>query len=232
MPRWRASPPAGRRHRFREAIEAMRIKAPDAGQPPARGAARGRERRPAAEGVVARGAGEREPARHVGPLLDPHPDRGEHRAAAVPAAEPARRRARHGARPRHAAAGRRGRDRGRLPAARHRHGDPPHRPRGLQPVPGGRQARRPARALLRRAGALADRRRGDARDHRPPPPGRAAHDRGRDRARRRRARHGRGPLADPVRVRPARTSTRCPPPRSRACGSSRARRRRCGSRST
>ena len=35
---------------------------------------------------------------------------------------------------------RRGRDRRRLPAARHRHVDPPHRPRGLQPVPGRRQA--------------------------------------------------------------------------------------------
>ena len=43
---------------------------------------------------------------------------------------------------------------------------------------------------LRRARAIGDRGRGDARDDRPPPPRRPVHDRGRDRARRRRARHG------------------------------------------
>ena len=40
-----------------------------------------------------------------------------------------------------------------------------------------------------------------------------------------------GPLADAVRVRAGRTSTRCPRPRSRASRSSPARRRPCGSRS-
>ena len=90
----------------------------------------------------------------------------------------------------------------------------------------------PARALLRRARALADRRRGDARDHRPPPARRAAHGRGRHRARGGRARHGRGPLADPVRVRPAEHPLAVRRRDRGRADRARARRRPCGSRST
>ena len=59
-----------------------------------------------------------------------------------------------------------------------------------------------AERRLRGARALDHRRRGDARDHRPPPQRRAVHGRGRDRARGRRARHGPRPLAGAVRGRP------------------------------
>ena len=74
----------------REAIEPMQRGGAHARQPQARGAARGRQRRRAAQGLVALAAGDRGPARDVGPLLGAHPDRAEHRAAPVPPAEPAR----------------------------------------------------------------------------------------------------------------------------------------------
>ena len=88
-------------------------------------------------------------------------------------------------------------------AARRRHVDPPRRPRGLQPLPRRAQA---ARAARRRLPGAAERDGGDrrvpARDHRPPPPRRAVHARGRRRPGRRRARHGPGPLAAAGRGRP------------------------------
>ena len=103
----------------------------DAREPPPRGAARGRQRRPAAEGLVARRAGQRRPARDVGPLLDPRPDRAQHRAAALPAAATAGASSRTSSPTTACGPGRGGRDRRRLPVPRHRHGDPPDRPRGL-----------------------------------------------------------------------------------------------------
>ena len=63
-------------------------------QPPARRARRRRQRGRAAQGLVARRRRQRRPAGDVGPLLGPHPDRHEHRAAADAAAVPPRRRAR------------------------------------------------------------------------------------------------------------------------------------------
>ena len=73
--------------------------------------------------------------RHVGPLLGPRPDRAQHRAAHAAAAGQGRGRAGDGHRPRDGPARRRGRGRRRSAAARRRHVDPSHRPRGLQPVP-------------------------------------------------------------------------------------------------
>ena len=110
----------------------MEIRAPDPRQPRLEAlldAANADER---LHGLVAHAAGERRPARHVRPLLGPRPDRAQHRAAAVPAARRARgvepaMVADHG----HGPARRRGRDRRRLPVPRHRHVDPPHRPRGV-----------------------------------------------------------------------------------------------------
>ena len=107
-------------------------------------------------------------------------------------------------RPRHARPRRRGGGRGRRAAARRRHVDPPRRSRGLQPLHGPGPAPVAARRVLRRAGAHGRQRRDPARDHRPPPPRRALHGRGRGGARGRRARHGRGALANPGRGRPVR----------------------------
>src|SRR3954454_6137753 len=53
--------------------------------------------------------------------------------------------------PRQNPARRRGLTRRPLPAPRHRHVDPPRRPRGVQPLPRRRRARRPARGRLRGA---------------------------------------------------------------------------------
>ena len=147
----------------------------DRAQSAARPVPRGRQRQPAAEGPLARRAGQRRAARHERPLVGAPADRAQPRAAPVPAAAPARAevvdRDRLRARPQ----GRRGDDRRRLPAARPRHVDPPHRPRGVQPLPRRRPARRPAREGLRGARADRDRLRDPARDHRPSQ-GRAAAD--------------------------------------------------------
>ena len=78
----------------------------------------------------------------VGPLLGPRPGGAQHRAAAAAAARQGRDRAGDGRRPRDEAARRRGRGRRRRAASRRRHVDPPRRPRGLQPLPGRRPARR------------------------------------------------------------------------------------------
>ena len=126
---------------------------------------------------------------------------------------------------------RRGRDRGRGAAALRRDVDPPHRPRVLLAVHGARQARRPARADLRRAGALDRRRRDDARDHLAPLQGR--------RRSRSRARSCASPTrstwpagARACRSRPAtRTSTRCRRTRSRRSASAPATTRPSASRS-
>ena len=165
------------------------------------------------------------------PLLGPHPDRHEHRAASRAAAVPARDRAEHGRRPRHDRARRGGRDRGRRAVPLRRHVDPPHRPRDLLAVPHRRQARRPAERHLRRARALGRGGRGDARGDLAPLDGQAADRRGHDRPRRRRARHGQGPLARRVRGRAAWTSTRSRPTRSTRSASRPATTRRCASRS-
>ena len=112
------------------------IRAPTRGNRKLEALLRGRQRGPAPARLVVHAAGQRGPARHVGPLLGPHPDRREHRAAAVSAAEPRRRGARDGHHARHERPRRRGGDRGRVPVPRHRHVDPPHRPRAVQPLPG------------------------------------------------------------------------------------------------
>ncbi|CAA9484686.1 MAG: hypothetical protein AVDCRST_MAG45-375, partial [uncultured Solirubrobacterales bacterium] len=169
-------------------------------QSPPRAAARGRQRRRAAQGLVARAGGNGDPPRHVRPLVGPHPDRPQRGSASVPAARAARDRARDGHRPRHARARRRGGDRLRLPVARHRHVDPPRRPRAVQPVPGRRRASRAAGGPLRGARAHDRRLGGAARHHRPPPQRRAADPRGRGGARGGCARPGQGSLAGAVRV--------------------------------
>ena len=154
---------------------------------------------------MARERGQRDaPARDVRPLVGPHPDRREHRAAPGAAAVP-RGRSSRGWWPTTAdeRARRRGRDRRRRAVSLRRHADPPLRPRGLLAVPDRGQARLAAGGHLRGARAVGHRGRGAARDHRPPPPRRPVHDRGRDRARRRRARHGPRALAGAVRGGPA-----------------------------
>ena len=172
-------------------------------QPPARTAARRGQRRRAGQGVVARVRGQRHAAAgDVRPQLGAHPDRAQHRAAARPAAVPPRRDPERDRGLRARRSRRRGRDRGRLPVPLRGDVDPPRRPRALQPVPHRRQARLAAVGGLRGARAVDRRVRGAARDHRPPAQGQPVHDRGRDRARRRRARHGHvgiphDPVADP-----------------------------------
>ena len=84
-----------------------------------------------------------------------------------------------------------------LGMAIHRNG-----PRGDEPLPGRRPAPAPARGALRGARAHHRPGRGAADDHLAPLRRPAALGRGRRRARGRRARHGQGPLADPVRVGP------------------------------
>ena len=168
-----------------------------------RHARRARQRGPAAQGLVARR--ERERRRAHGdqrPLLGAHPDRHEHRPEAPPPAHEARRRAGWSSGLRDDPGRRRGRRRARRPHALHRHGRPPRRPRGLQPLPRRAEDPRAARRDLRGARRDRDRGRGAQCDHEPPRRRQAAHARGRDRPRRRRARHGEGPLADPVRARP------------------------------
>ena len=112
------------------------------------------------------------------------------------------RRAGHGGRLRHDEGGLRGGGRPRLPDALPRHGDPPHRPRGHEPLPRGRPHAAAPGGPLRGAGADDRAGRGAPDDHLPPLRRRAALGRGRRRARGGRARHGQGPLADPVRVGP------------------------------
>ena len=80
--------------------------------------------------------------------------------------------------------------------------DPPARSRGLQPLPRRAEAARAARRDLRRARPHRDRVGGAAGDHQPSRRRAAADDRGGPDPRRRRARHGEGPLAHPVRARP------------------------------
>ena len=184
------------------AIGAIAVHAPSERNPKLAGVPRRRQRRHAAQGVVVRAADHRGPAPDVRPLLDPRPEGDEHRAAAAAAPEPPQRRPGRRDRPRLHAEGRRGgRGRGRAPP-RHRHVDPPHRPRGLQPVPRGAQARHlladvyeePARSIIASEtlhAIIGHRRRGDP----------LTLEAG-DRARGRRARHGAGPLARPVRGEP------------------------------
>ena len=112
-----------------------------------------------------------------------------------------------------------------------RHVRAPARARGLQPLPRRAEAARAARRHLRRARPDGDRLRGAAGDHQPPLRRGAADARGRHPPRRRRARHGAGPVAHRVRARPRRRSTRCPRRRSRRSRSPTARRSRSGSRS-
>jgi len=128
---------------------------------------------------------------------------------------PPRREVRDGGHLRHARRRRRGGDRRRLPAARSRHVDPPHRPRGLQPLPRPAAPRPPAGGL-RRARAHGDRERDRARDHRPPQRRPPAHARSRCRAGGGRAGHGARPLArrdraaaEHARASRPRRSTRC-----------------------
>ena len=187
---------------------------PDRAQPAARPVPGGRERQQAPEGPLARGPGQRRAAGDVRPLVGAPADRPQPRSAPVPAAAPARAESVDGDRLRALAQGRRGGDRGRLPAARPRDVDPPCRPRGVQPAPRRRPARRPARGRLRRTRPDRDRGRDPARHHRPPQ-GRAPADaRGGRRARGRRAGHGARPLARLVRAASWRTSTRSRRPRS------------------
>ena len=115
--------------------------------------------------------------------------------------------------------------------ARRRHVDPPRGPRGVQPLP--RRAGDPpaARRDLRGARADRDHLRGAAGDHLPPRRRRAVLARGRDRPRRRRARHGAGPLADPVREGARLDALALGGRRSTTSRSRTARRSRSGSRS-
>ena len=73
--------------------------------------------------------------------------------------------------------------------------------RGLLPLPRRAEDARAARRALRRARPHRDHVGGAAGDHEPPRLRQAADDRGGHRARRRRARHGEGPLAHSVRAR-------------------------------
>ena len=192
----------------------------DRAQPAARPLPRGGQREPAAEGPLARRAGQRRAPGHERPLVGPPADRAQPRAAPVPAAAPARAEVVDRDRLRDVPQGRRGDHRRRLPAARPRHVDPPRRPRGVQPLPRRRPARRTAREGLRGARADRDRLRDPARDHRPPQGRPAADARGRGRARRRRARHGARPLAGRVRDEPAEHPLAVARPRSTRSGSS------------
>ena len=137
-----------------------------------------------------------------------------------------------GHRPRDARPRRRGRGRRGRAAARRRHVDPPRRPRGLQPLPRRAQAARAARRRLPRPGRARGRdRRVAARDHRPPPPRRALH--GRGRASSGSPTRSTWPTAAPgCRSRPGRWgSTRSRRPRSTGSRSRPATSARCGSRS-
>ena len=197
-----------------EAVAAMRIHAPTERNPRLGRFLGGRERQQDPEGPLARGPGQRRAARDVRPLVGAPADRPQSRPAPVPAAAPARAESVAGDRLRALAQGRRGGDRGRLPAARPRDVDPPCRPRGVQPAPRRRPARRPARGCLRRTRPDRDRGGDPARDHRPSQ-GRAPADaRGGRRARGRRARHGARPLAHSRSSSIWRTSTRSRRPRS------------------
>ena len=176
------------------------------------------------KGVVARRERQRRrPHGDQRPLVGAHPDRHEHRAQAPPPADEARHRAVARPRLRHDERRRRGRRRPRRAPALHRHGGAPRGPRGLLPLPRRAEDARAARRALRGAGPDGDHVGGAAGDHEPPRVRQAADDRGRDRARRRRARHGEGPLAHPVRARLASRSTRSRPRRSRTSRSRTAR---------
>ena len=105
---------------------------------------------------------------------------------------------------RHNARRRRGGRRADRADALRRHVGAPAGPRGLQPLPRRAEAARAARRDLRGARPDGDRLRGAAGDHQPPLRRRAADARGRHPPRRRRARHGAGPLAHRVRARPRR----------------------------
>ena len=163
---------------------------------------RGREREPAAEGALARGAGQRRAPGDERPLVGASADRAQPCAAPVPDAPPRRAEVLDRDRLPALAQGRRGDHRRRLPDARPRDVDPPPRSRGVQPLPRRRSAPRAAGEGLRGARAHDHRLRDPARDHRPPQGRAPAHDRGGRRARRRRARHGAGPLARVVRDEP------------------------------
>ncbi len=157
------------------------------------------QRRQDPEGLVARRERERDRAHgDQRSLVGAHPDRHEHRPQAAPPADQARRRAL--GRPRLWDDERRRGDRRRAwrADARRRHVDPPRRPRGVQPLPRRTGDPSPARRDLRGARPDRDHLRGAPGDHLPPRRRGAVLARGRDRPRRRRTRHGPGPLADPV----------------------------------
>ena len=172
-------------------------------QPAAPSGARAGERRPAAQGLVARLQRQRgRPAADQRPLLGPHPDRRQHRAEAPPPADEARDRAVRRPRLRDAQRGRGGRRRPRRVDPLRRDVRPSARPRGLEPLPRRAEAARAPRGDLRGARPHRHRVRGAAGDHEPSRRRRAAVARGRHPPGRRRARHGEGPLADPLREGP------------------------------
>ena len=171
-----------------------------AAQPDSPGGRRARQRRRLAARLVARRERQRgAPDADQRPLLGAHPGGREHRPEAGARPRPQGRRDRDGARLRDAQRGRRGGRRAGRAVALRRDGRASPGPRGLEPVHGRRPAARHARGPVRGADADGRDRGGAAVHHRAPRRRRAAVARGRDRARRRRARHGQGPLADPVR---------------------------------